>query len=85
MEEENKSIEFTAEDGSVVSFTVISETRINGFNYVLVCEPEGEEAFILKEIQDANEDIIYEMVDDDTEIDAVGEIFRADLEDIDLV
>lgn len=85
MEEEIKSIEFTAEDGSVVSFTVISETRFNGFNYVLVCEPEGEEAFILKEIQDANEDIIYEMVDDDTEIDAVGEIFRADLEDIDLV
>lgn len=85
MDEENKSIEFTADDGSVVSFSVISETRFHENNYVLVCEPDGEEAFILKEIRDENDDIVYEMVDDDTEIDAVGEIFRAVLEDIDLV
>ena len=57
----------------------------DGKNYVLVTEPEGEEAFLLRESADEDSDVLYEMVEDDTEIDAVGEIFRAILTDIDLV
>ncbi|MBO4398732.1 MAG: DUF1292 domain-containing protein [Lachnospiraceae bacterium] len=85
MEEKDNAILFQAEDGTEVRFSVISETKLNGHNYVLVTEPDGEEAFILRESGDENENIVYEMVDDDTEIDAVGEVFRAVLEDIDLV
>ncbi len=84
MEEYEKTIAFETEDGTV-NFIVISETKLNGANYVLVSEPDGDEGIILKEIQDENEDIVYEMVDDDNEIDAVGEVFRAILEDIDLI
>ena len=85
MEEKNDTVLFRAEDGSEITFTVLSETRLNGNNYILVTDEVGEEAFILKESRDENEDMIYEMVDDDTEIDAVGGMFRAILEDIDLV
>lgn len=85
MDEKDNSILFQSEDGTEVRFSVISETKLNGKNYVLVTEPDGEEAFILREKGDDNEDIVYEMVDDDNEIDAVGEVFRAILEDIDLV
>ena len=81
MEEKNDTVIFRTEDGSEITFTVISETRLNGNNYILVTDEVGEEAFILKE----NRDMVYEMVDDDTEIDAVGGMFRAILEDIDLV
>lgn len=85
MEEKNDTVLFRAEDGSEITFTVLSETRLNGKNYILVTDEVGEEAFILKESRDENEDIIYDMVDDDTEIEAVGGMFRAVLEDIDLV
>ncbi|MBO4695801.1 MAG: DUF1292 domain-containing protein [Lachnospiraceae bacterium] len=85
MEEKNDTVIFRTEDGSEITFTVISETRLNGNNYILVTDEVGEEAFILKENRDENEDMVYEMVDDDTEIDAVGGMFRAILEDIDLV
>ncbi len=85
MEEKNDTVLFRAEDGSEITFTVLSETRLNGNNYILVTDEVGEEAFILKESRDENEDIIYDMVDDDTEIEAVGGMFRAVLEDIDLV
>ncbi|MCR5532030.1 MAG: DUF1292 domain-containing protein [Lachnospiraceae bacterium] len=84
MEEKDNSILFTSEDGSEIRFTVISETKLNGKNYVLVTEPDGEEAFILRETGDDDENIVYEMVDDDNEIQAVGEVFDAILEDIDL-
>ena len=85
MDEKNDTVVFRSEDGTETEFTVISETRLNGNNYVLVTEPDSEEAFILRETRDDNEDMIYEMVDDDTEIDAVGGMFRAILEDIDLI
>ncbi|MBQ6106058.1 MAG: DUF1292 domain-containing protein [Lachnospiraceae bacterium] len=85
MDEKKDTVIFRTDDGSEITFTVISETRLNGNNYILVTDEVGEEAFILRESFDENEDMVYEMVDDDTEIDAVGGMFRAILEDIDLV
>lgn len=85
MDEKKDTVIFRTDDGSEITFTVISETRLNGNNYILVTDKVGEEAFILRESFDENEDMVYEMVDDDTEIDAVGGMFRAILEDIDLV
>lgn len=85
MDEKKDTVIFRTDDGSEITFTVISETRLNGNNYILVTDEVGEEAFILRESFDENEDMVYEMVDDDTEIDAVGGMFRAILEDIELV
>lgn len=77
---ENK-IKFTDEDGVEVEFTVIEETKINGTNYLLVAEDESTDedetvAYILKDVsgeQDA--EAVYEMVEDDDELDSLSKIF----------
>ena len=58
---------------------VVEETRINNVNYILVTE-EGDEveeiAHILKDVSDENdEEAIYEMVEDDSELDYIGRNF----------
>lgn len=85
--EDNKII-FTDEDGSREEFFVVEATKINDVEYLLVCESMDEEtdAFILKDISsDADEEAVYEFVEDDTELEAVADIFAELLEDEDLV
>lgn len=82
------TIEFYLDDGEKVNFYVLEQSRLGGRDYILVTdsldEEEGE-ALILKDVS-APEDAeaIYEIVDDDQELDAVSAIFAEMLEDIDL-
>ncbi len=79
------TIKFTLDDGSEVTFTVIAETRLNEINYLLVTEEDNDEyTYIMKETGDDASDMIYEMVEDDKEIDAVATVFDELLEDIDI-
>jgi len=76
---------FTTEDNEEVEFYILSDTRINGSNYLLVTDsPEGDgEALILKDVSaDSDADSAYEIVEDDTELMAVAEVFKDDLEDV---
>ncbi len=85
--EDNKII-FTDEDGTTEEFFVVEETKINDVNYLLVCESMDEEtdAYIMKDVSSAeDEEAIYQFVDDDTELEAVADIFAELLEDEDLV
>ncbi len=80
---------FVDEDGKETEMFVIEETRINNVNYILVTEDDGEneeaEAYILKDISDdGDEEAVYEIVDDESEIDYIGKIFSELLEDIDV-
>jgi len=86
MEETMEKIEFKFDD-EVVEFFVIEETKINGMNYILVTEQEegDAEAFILRDISDTKEEeAIYEIVEDDEELECVSKIFSEILDDIDL-
>ena len=48
-------------------------------------DEEEEIAHILKDVSDENdEEAIYEMVEDDSELDYIGRIFSELLEDIDI-
>lgn len=79
---------FTTEDNEDVEFYVISDTRINGTNYILVTDSldDDSEALILKDTSAENEaESAYEIVEDDDELAAVAEIFQDDLEDIDII
>lgn len=73
-----------------IEFTVIEETRVNNTNYLLVTEEADEsteeaEAYILKDLSsDEDSQAIYEMVEDDLELEMVSKIFAELLEDIDL-
>lgn len=83
-----EKIEFCTGDGENVFFYVVEQTRINGMNYILVSDTEeGEgQALILKDLsQDGDEESVYEIVDSDEELDAVGGVFANMLEDIDFI
>ena len=77
------------ETGEEVELYVVEETRISGVNYLLVTdsadEDEDGEAYILKDVSDeADTDAIYEMVEDEEELNAVSKVFGELLEDITL-
>ena len=80
-----EKIVLTDDEGNEVEMYVVEETRINNVNYILVTEEEEEIAHILKDVSDENdEEAIYEMVEDDSELDYIGRIFSELLEDIDI-
>lgn len=74
-------------DDEAVDFYVIEETKINGINYILVTEEEegDADAFILKDLSDVeDEEAIYEMVEEEEELEYVSNIFSEILDDIEI-
>ncbi len=71
-----------------VSFYVLEQTVIAGVSYLLVTDEEDGDgdAWILKDLSaQEDEDAVYEFVEDDAELAAVGAIFSEMMEDIDIV
>lgn len=85
-----EKIEFCPDGGEKVEFYVLEQTILGGCDYILVTdsmdsEEEEGEALILKDISaPEDKEAIYEIVEDERELDAVAEIFSDMLEDIDL-
>lgn len=79
---------FTFEDGEEqVEFFVLEETKLNGVSYLLVADSQDDDAecLILKDNSTPEDtDSIYEIVEDDTELEAVLKIFEELLEDVDI-
>lgn len=69
-----------------IEFFVVEETQLNGTRYLFVTEEEeGDcEAYILKEVGAEHEEVVYEMVEDDGELAAIGKIFAELIEDADI-
>ena len=69
-----------------IEFYVLEETQINGKKFLFVTEEEDgdSEAYILKEIADENDDVVYEMVEDDNELAALGKVFAELIDDADI-
>ncbi len=83
MNEKEPTISFVTEDNETVLFTVISETRVGGINYLLVVENEtDDETYILKETSEEGSDIVYEIVSDDKELRIIADVFEELLEDV---
>lgn len=74
-----EKIKFTDPDTQeVVEFAVEEETQLNGIRYLLVSEGEEDgdcEAYILKEVGTDDEEVVYQMVEDDVEFSALAKIF----------
>ena len=81
-------IEFTFADTDETSeFFVLEQTRIGGVDYILVTDSEEDdaEALILKDLsKDGESEALYEIVDDDDELEVVSNIFSEMLEDVDI-
>ncbi len=86
MIEELGKIQVTlADSDEVIDFFVVEQTRINGFNYLLVADSEEDEAecLILKDLADDDAlESLYEIVEDDIELDAILKVFEDLLEGI---
>lgn len=83
-----EKITFNPGGEEAVDFFVLEQTRIGGFNYILVTDfEEGDgEALILKDIsQDGEEESVYTIVSDDEELAAVAGVFENMLDDISFV
>lgn len=83
-----EKITFNADGEDAVEFYVLEQTRIGGYNYILVTDfEEGDgEALILKDLsQDGEEESIYTIVSDEQELEAVAGVFEDMLEDVEFV
>ena len=82
-------ITFITEDGEEVLFQVLEQTRLGGTDYLLVStiteDDEDAEALILKDIsKETDEDAVYDIVEDEQELQSVAAIFKELLDDIEL-
>ncbi len=76
---EDTKIVLTAEDGTEATFFVVDTTKVNDIDYILVCDADDPEEgyYILKDLSSpADEEAVYEMVEDEIERDAVAQIFE---------
>lgn len=83
-----EKITFNPDGEEPVDFFVLEQTRIGGYNYILVTDREdGDgEALILKDFSaDGEQESVYSIVSDDTELKAVAVVFENMLEDVELV
>ena len=84
MEQKPDEIVFTTEDGEEVTFQVLEQTRLGGVDYLLVStmDEEEPEAIIMKDIsKDTEVEAIYDIVEDDRELELVAGIFQELLDD----
>ncbi len=88
MDKKSDEIIFTSEDGEKVVFCVLEQTRLGGIDYLLVSTTENkeeDEALILKDIsKDTDEEAVYDIVEDEQELNLVAGIFEELLDDIEL-
>ena len=83
-----EKIIFRPEGEEPIEFFVLEQTRIGGFNYILVTDfEEGDgEAPILKDLsKDGEEESVYTIVSEDAELQAVASVFENMLEDVKFV
>ena len=83
-----EKITFNPEGEEPVEFYVLEQTRIGGYNYILVTDfEEGDgEALILKDIsKDGEEESVFTIVSDDDELAAVSGVFDNMLDDVEFV
>lgn len=81
-------IVLTGENGDKIEFFVLEKTTLGGVDYMLVTESEAEDgdAYVLKDLSKTQDtEGVYEIVDDETELEAVGQVFKSLLEDIDII
>lgn len=83
--EKLEKVTFNPDGEDPVDFYVLEQTRIGGFNYILVSDSqEGDgEALILKEMsKDGEEESVFSIVSEDDELAAVAGVFEDMMDDI---
>lgn len=82
-----EKLTFQEENGGAVEFYILEQTRVNGVNYLLVADSEDEdgECLILRDTaKDEDKESLYEIVEDEQELDALLKVFEQLLDDVDI-
>ena len=69
---------FTNDLGEEEVFYVQAATVLGGVHYILVTETEdlAGDAYIMKQWEETEEEITFDMVDDEDELDALADVFE---------
>ena len=76
-----EKVSFTdPQTNELVEFIVEEETQVNGIKYLLVSEDADTmdgtwDAYILKEMRNENDEVLYEVVEDEVEFTALAKVF----------
>ena len=82
----NEKLIFTFDDEEV-EFFILEQTKVNGVSYLLVTDSEDDDAecLIMKDLSKAEDtESVYEIVEDEVELEALLKIFEELLEDVDI-
>lgn len=82
----NEKLIFTFENEEV-EFYVLEQTKVNGVSYILVADSEEDdgECLIMKDLSEAEDtESVYEIVEDEVELEALLRIFEELLEDVEI-
>jgi uncharacterized protein YrzB (UPF0473 family) len=88
MNDNDKFISFTSDDGEELFFNIIESTTIMGREYILVTEREDEDTVYLmrRDGEDsASDEVSYSFVEDESELDSVSKVFQELIEDADII
>lgn len=83
---DNKVV-FTTDNNETVEFHVLEQTKLNGNTYLLVTDADVNDeegnAYILKDVSaDTDESAVYDVVEDERELEAIAKIFEELLDDV---
>ena len=82
-----EKLTFQGKDGEQAEFYVLEQTRINNRDYLLVTVDEDgdSDAFVLKDLsEDTEKEAVYEIVEEEAELEAIAKVFSEMLEDVDI-
>lgn len=75
------------DEGEEAEFYVLEQTQINGSAYLLAVESEDDDdaqAWIFRQAGTDEDEVYYETIDDEDELEAVVGVFEELLEDYDI-
>lgn len=74
-------------DDEEVEFYILEQTKVNGVSYLLVADSEEDDAecLIMKDLsKQEDKESLYEIVEDEGELQALLKVFEELLEDVDI-
>ena len=84
MSKKPEAIVFYDEEDNEIQLEVLEQTTIAGQNYLLVVDQEEDAVLLFREVPEDGDFVSYEIVEDDTEIEALLKVFNELIEEVDI-
>ena len=84
MSKKPEAIVFYDEEDNEIQLEVLEQTTIAGQNYLLVSDQEEDAVLLFREVPEDGDFVSYEIVENDTEIEALLKVFNELIEEVDI-